>query len=150
MKYDDASWHYGGEFPEKSPQMFGATHIALFMKWCFYKGWVGEIHIEEEPEDTRRVVDGKLSATEFFIKYCDEKLTDEDFSKEGNIFAQQYYGDTGLYLEDYAENFGELMYLAPEKDHDYKLFSSMLDARFNSGILTTEQASKIKPWWKLW
>jgi len=44
MKYDDASWHYGGDFPIGSPEEYGGTHIALFMKWCFVKGWAGDIH----------------------------------------------------------------------------------------------------------
>ncbi len=32
MKYDDASWHYGGEFPADSPDEFGGTHIGLSLK----------------------------------------------------------------------------------------------------------------------
>lgn len=39
MKYDDATWHSGGEFPPESPAEFGGTHIALFLRWCFVKGW---------------------------------------------------------------------------------------------------------------
>jgi len=44
MKYDDASWHYGGDFSIGSPEEYGGTYIALFMKWCFVKGWAGDIH----------------------------------------------------------------------------------------------------------
>lgn len=29
MKYDDASWHYGGEFPDDLPPTAGATHNTL-------------------------------------------------------------------------------------------------------------------------
>ena len=29
MKYDDASWHYGGDFPADLPQAAGATHIVM-------------------------------------------------------------------------------------------------------------------------
>jgi|GEM_PF-4641510 len=35
MKYDDASWHSGGE---TSPDAYGGVHIALFMKYGFTKG----------------------------------------------------------------------------------------------------------------
>jgi len=136
MKYDDASWHYGGDFPEKSPDEYGATHIALFMKWCFMKGWAGQFHLEEEPEAVKAVVDGSLSATEFLIKYCDEKFTDEDLNEDGNAFASQYYGENGLYLGDYAEHFGELMYESSENQHDFELFASILDQRYSSGVLT--------------
>ena len=149
MKYDDASWHYGGTFPKGSPQEFGGTHIALFMKWCFAQGWAGELHREEEPQDTQNVIDGSLSATEFLFKYCDGKFTDEDLSDEGNAFAAQYYGKDGLYLADYAEHFSELMYVAAEDAHDFAKFSSILESRRRSGILTSAML-KAKPWWRWW
>ena len=150
MKYDDASWHCGGDFPKESPREYGATHIALFMKWCFQKGWVGDVHTDEEPEDTQLVIDGSLPATDYFLKYCDGKLTNEDFSSEGNIFAAQYYGDEGLYLGDYIEHFGELMYVASESAHDFSKFSAVLEGRLKSGILTQPQLTTSKPWWKFW
>jgi len=150
MKYDDASWHYGRDFPSDSPQEYAGTHIALFLKWCFIKGWAGELHLEEEPEDTQKVIDGSISATEFFFKYCDGKLTDEDFNEQGNAFAEKYYGDEGLYLDDYAEHFGDLMYVAPESAHDFNKFASILESRIQSEILTESQAKATKPWWKFW
>lgn len=150
MKYDDASWHYGGEFPANSPDEFGATHIAMFLRWCFTKGWAGALHLEEEPEDTQKVIDGTLSATEFFMQYSDGKLTSDDFNDQGNAFAQKYYGDDGLYLSDYAEHFGDLMYVAPENAHDFGKFASMLESRLQSGILTQSQTKPAKPWWKFW
>ena len=85
MKYDDASWHYGGEFPEDSPEEYGATHIALIMKWCFQRGWAGEVHKEDERANTelQKVISGELKATEYFMRWCDGKLTDEDFTEKG-------------------------------------------------------------------
>ena len=44
----------------------------------------------------------------FFFKYCDGKLVDEMLNEAGNTFAEHYYGDDGLYLDDYANGFGEL------------------------------------------
>ena len=135
MKYDDASWHYGGDFPVGQPDEHGGTHIALFLKWCFLRGWAGDLHTDEAPEAVTHVVEGRLSATEFLFDYCDGKFTDEDLNDEGNSFAIKYYGDAGLYLEDYAENFGNQMYVAPEAEHDFARFSAMLDARLASGVL---------------
>lgn len=136
MEYDDASWHFNGNFPENTPDEYGGTHIALFMKWCFIQGWASELHTEDEPAEVQRVVNGEMSATEFLFDYCDGKLTDEDFSDEGNKFAEIYYGDNGRYLSDYAENFGDLLYVASESDHDFEKFSKMIDQRRKSGILS--------------
>jgi hypothetical protein len=148
-KYDDTSWHSGGDFPEGQPEENGGTHIALFLKWCFVKGWAGQLHLDEEPEAVAAVIAGTMPATEFFFKYCDGKLVDDMLTDAGNAFAERYYGDDGLFLEDYALAFKEQMYVAPESAHDFARFSAVLDARLASGILTKGQL-KSKPWWKVW
>ncbi len=139
MKYDDANWHYGGDFPNDQPDEHGGTHIALFLKWCFARGWAGELHMEEEPDAVRSIVRGEMSATAFLFKYCDGKFTNEDLNEEGNSFALRYYGDDGLYLGDYAENFGHLMYVAYEADHDYAAFDAMLNERHMTDVLNKSQ-----------
>ncbi|MFY0596092.1 MAG: hypothetical protein JXQ85_06655 [Cognatishimia sp.] len=150
MKYDDASWHYGGEFPAGSPSEYGATHIALFLRWCFKNGWAGEYHQKNWPAEIQEVITGTASATSFFFDKCGEKLTSEDLSAKGNKFAERYYGESGLYLHDYASEFGELMYVGPEKAHDFNQFSRMIQRRINSDVYTFEDLAKPKPWWKFW
>ena len=59
MKYDDARWHFGGEYPKDSPQEFGGTHIGLLLKWCFIKGWAGMLHLEENRQDVEKVIRGE-------------------------------------------------------------------------------------------
>lgn len=86
------------------------------------------------------VIRGELSATEFLFTYCDGKFSDANLTDEGNVIAKQYYGDNGLYLQDYAEHFGYLMYVAPESDHDFAEVCAVLDARVESGVLTKAEA----------
>jgi len=149
MKYDDASWHYDGDFPTDSPRELGGTHIALFLRWCFSKGWAGLIHLETDQDLVIRVAEGRSRATDFLFKYCDGQLGSDDLSDEGNEFAEQYYGPDGLYMADYGNKFGTLIYVVPEEGHDYRAYSRMLDKRLASGILTGEQAAS-KPWWRFW
>jgi len=169
MKYDDASWHYGGDFPEDSPQEYGGTHIALFMKWCFIKGWAGEEHMLDAKNDVEKVIASEMSATEFFFKYCDGKLTNEDFTAEGNEFAKSYYAENDLYLSDYGDLFFEEMYITSEQEHDFDKLSKLIEERYisfskqdNGSIKTTasfsgsvlsdfaEENSQRTPWWKFW
>lgn len=148
MKYDDASWHHGADnFPKASPEELGATHIGLFLRWCFVKGWAGKLHVTEAPAAVAAVVNGGMSGTDFLLKHCDGKFTDEDLTPEGNAFAERYYGDDGLYLVDYQRVFGECMYSASESAHDFASFTSLLDERLRTNLLTKSQ---VKPWWKLW
>jgi hypothetical protein len=34
MKYDDALWHYEGDYPKKLPNENAAIHIGMFITWC--------------------------------------------------------------------------------------------------------------------
>ncbi len=111
MKYDDASWHYGGNFPEDLEPIAGATHIALFAAWATLAGLGGELAADQLPLLKSR----SMTPTEWFIAACDEKFTDEDLSDEGNAFARSYYADAegalrdhiGSYLGDYEVTFPE-------------------------------------------
>ena len=144
MKYDDASWHYGADdFPSSSPEEYGAVHIALFLRWCFQKGWAGELHVSEEPDAVKKVMDGAMPAVDFFLQYCDGKLTNEDFTENGNKFAREYYGEKGYYLIDFMKLIGERAYCVAEKEIDYRKYSAMLEKRYASGKLQRSN-------WKFW
>lgn len=136
MKYDDASWHSGGDFPSDSPVEYGGTHIGLYLRYCFAKGWAGELHTEEELEAVANVINGSMSGTDFLFEYCDGKFTNEDLNQTGNAVTESYYGERGHYLSDYAAHFGDLMYLEPETAHDFNVFRKMIDARLVSGDLS--------------
>lgn len=157
MKYDDASWHYDGDFPAESPYEYGATHMGLFLRWNFARGFVGEIYQEEVYQaDVEKVISGELSGADFLLHWCDGKLTDEEFDDRGNAFAEQYYED---YLDDYEDLFPDLVYVAPETEHDFRKLSEMLDQeyeRFTSNAseskaqIETPKSGAKKPWWKFW
>jgi hypothetical protein len=158
VKYDDASWHYNEKFPKDSPRELSGTHIALLLKWCFVKGWAGDLHLRENPSDVEALRHGNKSATEFLFQWCDGKFTDEDLSETGNAFISKYYGKGGAYFIDYATKFGDLMFVAPEGAHDFDVFSSMAEARYKSYVNPTEpveppvesNTKPTKPWWRRW
>jgi len=112
MKYDDASWHYGGDFPAELPSEAGATHIAMFVAWAVLNGLAGNYHTEDFAEDLALLRSREVTPTQWFIRVCDEKFTSEDLNEEGNSFTTSYYGSgaglhssAGSYLDDYSEAF---------------------------------------------
>lgn len=102
MKYDDASWHSGGDFPKDLPSEAGATHTGIFLAWALLSGLAGELHESELVEELEELRRREITPGAFFLRTCDGKLTDEDLSTEGNEFAQDYFDfESGQYLEDY-------------------------------------------------
>jgi len=106
MKYDDASWHYGGDFPDDLEPSAGATHIGMFVAWALLSGLGGTIHTEEFPEELAKLRDRTITPGQFLISACDEKFTDEDLTDLGNEFAKVYCqseAEDGSYFSDYCE-----------------------------------------------
>jgi hypothetical protein len=139
MKYDDASWHYGGNFPEDLPPEAGATHIAMFVTWAAVTGLIGELHVEDDPALLGRLLDRSMTPGAWFITACDEKFTDEDLNAEGNSFAEAYYVETDApsaaapkYLADYCGTFREYqdVYRVPDSWESFDRLKPVLDARY--------------------
>ena len=54
-KYDDASWHYGGDYPTELPKENAATHIGMFLTWCINNNLLSEFQLEESEDDIKSV-----------------------------------------------------------------------------------------------
>ena len=86
-KYDDASWHYGGDFPEDLPNENGAIHIGIFLAWCINNDLISDFQKEESPVDIAKVKNHEMTGAQFLMANCDGKFTDEDLTDEGNSFT---------------------------------------------------------------
>ena len=107
MKYDDASWHYGGDFPADLPDEAGATHSGMFLAWALLNGLGGEFHENESAGDLARLRQRAVTPGAFFIQLCGGKLTTEDLNAEGNSFAVAYLEqEPSAYLADYEATLG--------------------------------------------
>jgi hypothetical protein len=159
MKYDDASWHYGGEFPAELPQEAGATHIGMFLSWCLLSGLGGEFFALEFPAELEGLRQRQTTPGAFLLNSCDEKFIDEWLSEEGNRFATAYYqGDPNPYLTDYEMLFLEkhpALYDVPDTWESFEKLRPVLDYRLESwrqGTLDMKPPGFLggKKWWQLW
>lgn len=108
MKYDDASWHYGGKFPKDLPPEAGATHTGMFVAWALLNGLAGEIYSTDFPDQIPKLVSRSLTPGRFFLEACDGKFTDDDSNEEGNAFAQAYFDfEKGHCIADYEGSLGK-------------------------------------------
>ena len=107
MKYDDATWHSGGDFPDDLTDEAGATHTGMFVAWALLSGLAGDIHIHDFPEAISRLRGRAVTPGTFFLDECDGKFTEEDLNEEGNAFAEAYFDfQKGSYLGDYESLLG--------------------------------------------
>lgn len=133
MKYDDASWHSDGDFPEDLPPEAGATHAGMFLAWSLLQGLVGDDHAADFPGELeqlrkREVTPGK------YLMILDGKFTDEELNDEGNAFASSYFDfEKGLYLADYESIFGDelpTLYHVPDTWENFDRLKPVVDKRY--------------------
>lgn len=128
-KYDDSSWHSGGDYPPDLPAENASTHAGMFLAWAIERG-LAAVRFEATPE-TADLASRKLMPGEFFRAACDGKLTNDDFNDEGNRFAADYYA-TDKYFDDYGELAGDntpTLYHLPDTWTTFNALTPTLDAR---------------------
>jgi hypothetical protein len=136
MKYDDVSWHSGGEFPADLTDEAGATHIGMFIAWAFLNGLEGNLHKEGSATSLQAVKERQITGAEFLLKECDWKFTDNDLNDEGNAFALFYYGNDegyGAYLGDYEKTLGSpgtSLYYVKNSWENFEKLSPVITARY--------------------
>jgi hypothetical protein len=167
MKYDDASWHYGGDFPAGMPAEAGATHIGMFVAWCMLNGLAGQLHTDEFPDDLEALKSRSITPGQFVVDACDEKFTDEELTDEGNSFALAYFGDSGgmgKYISDYEEMLSKgepTLYHISDTWENYDKLAPVIERRYSewkNGKLSSFDSKDFdlagivekKPWWKFW
>lgn len=132
-KYDDASWHYGGDFPKYLPTAAGATHIGMFLAWAVLADMGSNFLLTEvAPIDVPQLRRREITPGRFVIKACDEKFVDDLLNDEGNSFAGAYYL-SDLHLQDYQSAVGGSFESLYEIADDWTTFDALkpvFDHRF--------------------
>ncbi len=103
MLYDDAAWHEAADGAGDEPPAAGATHIGLFLAWMLLNGQGSGVRDAHLAELARR----DITPGAWFRERCGSKLTDREFSAQGNRFVASYY-----VLEDWRVEAGEPSYLS--------------------------------------
>ena len=146
-KYDDASWHYGGDYPEDLPNESAATHIGMFLAWCINNDLYSKELEEDSKEYILQVKNQEITGARFLIDQCDEKLLNADLNDLGNAFAKDYYEDDtafgtayASYADDFADTFDNYaeahgfeypsFYHVEDTIENYLLLQKILDQRF--------------------
>ncbi|KAF2516069.1 DUF7832 domain-containing protein [Flavobacterium foetidum] len=151
-KYDDASWHYGGDYPDNLPDENASTHIGMFLTWCIDNDLLSEEQLEDSEEDIIAVKNRELKGSEFLINNCDEKFSEYDLSDLGNEFARSYYDEESSFAEsygdygsDYEEHFEKE---AKKKGFEYESFYHIEDTWENYNSLKPVIDARYEQWKK--
>jgi len=131
MKYDDVDWHVSGDFPEDLDARAARTHIGLFLAWAVERGLEGELLRTHYADQLAALRAGTVQGSALIEQCCDDKLTNDDLSDEGNAFARDYYEKS--YLDDYVDLSDDdlpSIYHEPDTPEKYAQVRDLLDQRW--------------------
>lgn len=120
------------------PPLSGVNHLAIFIKWAYYKDMLSDQLLEKEPR-LKGAVEGKEDLRKVILEspFFDGCITTAHFKEEYQAFVRYYYNC--LYddrypqlVDDYAMNyFGKKRYKSAEFKDEAYLFVPYDDNYFN-------------------
>ncbi|WBV60190.1 hypothetical protein PFY12_14275 [Chryseobacterium camelliae] len=149
-KYDDASWHNGGDFPEGLPEKNSATHTGMFLNWCIHNDLISEELKEDAHEEIEKLKRREITGAEFVIEAMDGKFSEYDLNDLGNQFAKDYYADDtdfGNRFSSFADDYINLFDAkAEENDYEYETFYHIEDTYENYDLMKLMIAHRFEEW----
>lgn len=149
-KYDDASWHYGSDFPEELPIKNSATHTGMFLTWCINNNLISEEFKEDHEEDTQSIKRREITGAEFIMDFMDGKFSEYDLNETGNAFAHDYYKDDtdfGNRFSSFADDYVNLFDTkAEENDYEYETFYHIEDTYENYDLMKQVIDYRFEEW----
>ena len=139
VKYDDASWHYEGDFPVGLPPTAGGTHMAMFLTWLVLHGLGSDLFVNELRGSIATLRSRTTTPSRWLFSDCDQRFSSHLLNDEGNQFAAAYYADEadlhdgpGSYLQDYSLAFpdAETLYHVPDSWRTYDKLDPVIASRF--------------------
>ncbi|MCX8525336.1 hypothetical protein OF897_15565 [Chryseobacterium formosus] len=138
-KYDDASWHYGGDFPEGIPEKNSATHTGMFLNWCINNDLISEEFKEDAEEEIEKLMRREITGAEFILQSMDGKFSEYDLNDLGNAFAKDYYVDETDFADKYSSFATDYINIfdsvAEESDFEYETFYHIEDSWENYDLM---------------
>ncbi|MDQ1163019.1 hypothetical protein QE422_003387 [Chryseobacterium sp. SORGH_AS 447] len=148
--YDNASWHYGGDFPEELPEKNGATHTGMFLNWCISNHLISKEFEEDAEDGIEKIKRREITGAELVMDFMDGKFSEYDLNDMGNAFAQDYYKDEtdfGNRFSSFADDYVNLFDAkAEENDYEYETFYHIEDTYENYDLMKQVIDYRFEEW----
>jgi hypothetical protein len=91
IKYDDASWHYGGDYPKDLDESYASVNIGMFVAWCLLNNLGNRSFLQDIDNGINQLLQHQITPGKYVIEYLDEVFTSDIISVKGCKFVAYYY-----------------------------------------------------------
>lgn len=131
--FDDASHHYGGNWPQGLPHSQAYVHTGLFLAWLVGAGLCSKRFSEDHRADLEIFRSGGISGPALFER-IGGILTSDMLSEDGAAFASEYFDlEQGAYLDDYGHLLADRQasaYHVPDTAESARRIAERVDQRY--------------------
>jgi predicted DNA-binding WGR domain protein len=134
--FDNASWHYGGDFPCELDSHQAYIHTGFFIGWLLRKKLFTSEFQKDNIEGISKFLRKDITAPEFYKVYMDGKFMSYELNDQGIAFTI-YYFDTdfskSMYLDDLiailCKNISSIYYI---KDNwqNFEIIADLINQRY--------------------
>jgi hypothetical protein len=136
-KFDDAHWHWNGDWPADlwPPAEHPVSHLSMFLAWAIERGLASSEHYAPNCPEVVQLRSRAITPWEYVCKRVVCRLEEEDFNERGRAFVAAYYEPSPCpYFADFCRVFDEeeTGYHVADTWANYDRLRPELDAAFES------------------
>jgi hypothetical protein len=135
-KFEDASWHSEGDFPEDLDEDAAATHGGMYVAWLSLLSQTSKGRQADFPQTLQDLMNRTVTPGQCFLRDFDGKLTTDDLNGLMIGFTKHYYlpAKRGFY-SDYMKALNldeESFYAAPDTWETFNKLAAVFDKRLKA------------------
>lgn len=162
--YDNAKFHYEGNFPEELDIRQAYVHTGLFLGWLIERNLINEAYFAEFKPALEAFRKREMTGPVIFEILLGGELAIEMLSEQGNRFAITYFDFIdGQYLHDYRHVLAlneTSVYHVADSWENYELMKQVIDQRYAAWLDQTRIDEAVqraeapivvakRPWWQI-
>jgi hypothetical protein len=138
--FDNADWHYGGDFPSDLNTYQAYIHTGFYIGWLIKRNLFTEEFIKINGVAVTEFLNRKITAVTFYKDQMDGIFESNDLKDEAVDFTKYYYNEDfskSTYIQDYIELFCDhvpTVYHVKDSWENYNTMEKQIDSRFRDWI----------------
>ena len=132
--YDEASLHYGGEWPVGLPKIQAYVHTGFYMGWIIKSGLYSEQFGKDYKDEIAQFSQRTITGPQLY-QAAGGRFTSDMLNDIGNAFTSEYFDlAEGRYLKDYGHllaDVQETAYHVPDTWESYDRISTRIQQQFD-------------------
>lgn len=134
--FDNAAWHYGGDFPSDLSDHQAYVHTGFYIGWLLQRRLFSLNFQTENKDDINQFMEQKITAPGFYKNFMDGKFMSDELTDTATRFTKDYFStdfSKSLYIHDLiaslCNNLPSVYYVKDNWDN-FKTMYAIIERRF--------------------